>query len=73
MCQLTDMAFLFCSRAKEKGLKKYDIICLVETQLDRVESLKAHERPVFPLDHFLAQLLCLVNYAEQQKLSCLKH
>ncbi len=37
MSELMDLAFRFCSKAKENGLKKYEILWLAEQQLERVE------------------------------------
>ncbi len=40
MSELIDLAFRFCSRAKEEGLKKYEILWLAEQQLERVERVE---------------------------------
>lgn len=40
MSELIELAFLFCSKAKEKGLKKYEILWLAEQQLERLERIE---------------------------------
>jgi hypothetical protein len=44
MSELIELAFLFCSRAKEKGLSKYDILWLAEQQLERLDTIEFHKR-----------------------------
>lgn len=44
MSELVYTAFHFCSRAKKKGLKKYEVLWLVEGQLDTLESIKVQKR-----------------------------
>ena len=44
MGELVDLAFRFCSRARQKGLKRYEIVWLVKVQLDRLESIEASDR-----------------------------
>ena len=44
MSELIELAFLFCSRAKEKGLGKYDILWLAEQQLERLDTIELHKR-----------------------------
>jgi len=44
MSELVDMAFRFCSRARQKGLKRYEIVWLVQVQLDRLEGIEASDR-----------------------------
>jgi hypothetical protein len=40
MSELIELAFLFCSRAKERGLNKYDILWLAEQQLERLDTIE---------------------------------
>jgi hypothetical protein len=44
MNELDCTAFYFCSKAEKKGLKKYDVLWLVEGQLDTPESIKVQRR-----------------------------
>ena len=43
MSELAYTAFHFCSKAKKKGLKKYEVLWLVEGQLDTLESIKVQK------------------------------
>jgi hypothetical protein len=44
MSELIELAFLFCSRAKEKGLSKYDILWLAEQQLEMLDAIDSFRR-----------------------------
>lgn len=44
MSELVDMAFNFCSKARAKGLKRCEILFLVEAQIARLEGIEARER-----------------------------
>jgi len=44
MNELDCTAFHFCSKAEKNGLKKYEVLWLVEGQLDTPESIKVPRR-----------------------------
>ena len=44
MSELVDMAFAFCSRAKQKGKKRCEILWLMEAQVARIEGMEARKR-----------------------------
>ena len=44
MSELMDLAFRFCSKAKEKDLKKCEVLWLVDVHFIRLEGIETQKR-----------------------------